>query len=49
MWVGAVCPTCHREIHHGKHGEGLNSELEEHLAMIEALPLIEGFEGSSAS
>jgi 5-methylcytosine-specific restriction enzyme A len=38
-WVGAVCPTCHREIHHGKHGAVLNSKLGKYLETIEASPL----------
>jgi 5-methylcytosine-specific restriction protein A len=34
-WVGAICPTCHRNIHYGKEGEILNAKLEEALALIE--------------
>lgn len=26
-YVGAVCPTCHREIHHGQNGDSKNSAL----------------------
>ncbi|QOZ29844.1 HNH endonuclease [Bradyrhizobium sp. CCBAU 51753] len=33
--VGAVCPTCHRLIHHGKDGAKLNDELERYLAGVE--------------
>lgn len=29
--VVAICPTCHRKIHHGKHGETLNERLRERL------------------
>lgn len=34
-WVGAVCANCHREIHHGLHGDRVNRKLEEHLGAIE--------------
>jgi len=34
-FVGAVCPTCHREIHHGIDGRRRNAELIEYLAEIE--------------
>jgi len=34
-WVGAVCPTCHREIHHGESGRKRNDELKKKLADIE--------------
>jgi 5-methylcytosine-specific restriction protein A len=33
-WVGAVCPNCHREAHHGVHRDHLNQDL---LAKIVAL------------
>jgi 5-methylcytosine-specific restriction protein A len=36
-FVGAICPTCHREIHHGLDGKRRNSELIEYLAEIEPL------------
>lgn len=36
QWVGAVCPSCHREIHHGENGEALNQKLEAYLKKIEA-------------
>lgn len=36
-FVGAICPTCHREIHHGLDGERRNAELTEYLAEIEPL------------
>jgi 5-methylcytosine-specific restriction protein A len=35
-WVAAVCPNCHREIHHGRHGSELNRQLISRLADIEA-------------
>ena len=34
-WVAATCPTCHREIHYGEHGEPLNRKLEETLSVLE--------------
>lgn len=34
-WVGAVCPTCHREIHHGQSGRTKNDQLQKKLALIE--------------
>ena len=33
--VGAICPTCHREIHYGAGGHLRNASLIEHLALIE--------------
>lgn len=33
--VGAVCPTCHRFIHHGAEGAKLNLELEKYVLEIE--------------
>jgi 5-methylcytosine-specific restriction protein A len=33
--VGAICPTCHREIHHGEHGPSLNESLKKHLSQLE--------------
>lgn len=36
-FVGAICPTCHREIHHGLDGKRRNAELTEYLAEIEPL------------
>jgi 5-methylcytosine-specific restriction enzyme A len=35
-WVAAVCPNCHREIHHGQNGEELNRRLIIRLAELEA-------------
>jgi 5-methylcytosine-specific restriction enzyme A len=34
-WVGAVCPACHREIHHGKNGAEKNRALQKALATLE--------------
>jgi len=36
-WVGAVCPNCHREIHHGADGEEKNRRLQQDLAVLEAM------------
>jgi hypothetical protein len=30
-WVGAICPNCHGEIHHGMNGEVLNQRSQEYL------------------
>lgn len=35
-WVGAVCPNCHREIHHGMKGELLNHKLEARIGALES-------------
>jgi 5-methylcytosine-specific restriction protein A len=35
LWVGAVCPACHREIHHGEHGRMRNDQLQKKLALVE--------------
>jgi len=34
-YVGAVCPSCHREIHSGVHGVSLNEQLKQRLNAIE--------------
>lgn len=34
-YVGAVCPTCHREIHSGIHGILMNERLKQRLEVIE--------------
>ncbi len=34
-WVAAICPNCHREIHHGENGEKLNESLGKRLAELE--------------
>lgn len=36
-WVGAICPNCHREIHHGAEGEEKNRRLEQELAILEEI------------
>ena len=38
-WVGAICPNCHREIHHGDAGSSKNDALKELLGSLEAAPL----------
>jgi 5-methylcytosine-specific restriction protein A len=35
-YVGAVCPSCHREIHSGVHGALLNEKLKQRLEVIES-------------
>lgn len=35
LWVGAVCPACHREIHHGELGRTKNDMLQERLKLLE--------------
>lgn len=30
-WVAAICPTCHREIHHGEHGKLKNDNLQKQI------------------
>ncbi|MFG0631406.1 HNH endonuclease [Pseudomonas sp. xss_2] len=37
MYVGAVCPACHREIHHGLNGEQRNEALKAYIKNIESL------------
>ena len=34
-FVAAICPNCHREIHHGVDGVGLNSDLADEILRIE--------------
>ena len=34
-YVGAVCPSCHREIHSGVHGALVNERLKQRLEAIE--------------
>lgn len=36
MYVGALCPNCHREIHYGVEGPQLNERLRAYVAEIEA-------------
>lgn len=35
IWVGAVCPNCHREIHSGQHGQKKNADLIKYIHSIE--------------
>ncbi|MBW8327604.1 MAG: HNH endonuclease [Thiobacillus sp.] len=35
QWVGAICPTCHRRIHHGEDGEEINRQLVIYIQSIE--------------
>ncbi|HEY6023237.1 MAG TPA: HNH endonuclease signature motif containing protein [Pseudolabrys sp.] len=35
MFMGAVCPNCHREIHHGEQGEIRNAELQKRICAKE--------------
>ena len=35
-WVAAVCPTCHRHIHHGAGGPEMNASLAEAVGRIKA-------------
>lgn len=35
LWVGAICPTCHREIHHGCEGSARNNSLALYVKSIE--------------
>ena len=37
-WVGAICPNCHRNIHHGHDGKVLNERLQQYLCSIETQP-----------
>lgn len=34
-WVAAVCPNCHRRVHHGQDGTEYNNELADYLGSIE--------------
>ena len=34
-WVAGICPNCHREIHFGKNGDQLNTQLSDKLFGIE--------------
>ena len=35
-WVGALCPNCHAQVHHGVNGEEFNSRLIDHLGELES-------------
>ena len=34
-YIGAICPACHREIHHGLHGNAKNEALKKYVAAVE--------------
>jgi 5-methylcytosine-specific restriction enzyme A len=34
-WVGAICPNCHQEMHHGAGRAKKNDDLEQYLASLE--------------
>jgi 5-methylcytosine-specific restriction protein A len=34
-WVAAICPNCHREIHHGLDGKDKNLHLQQYLILLE--------------
>ena len=34
-WVAAVCPNCHRAIHHGKDGAEINGALQKKILVLE--------------
>jgi 5-methylcytosine-specific restriction protein A len=34
-WVAAICPTCHRRIHHGQDGDQVNQRLADFMGTIE--------------
>lgn len=34
-YIGAICPACHREIHHGLNGKVKNEALKTYVASIE--------------
>jgi 5-methylcytosine-specific restriction protein A len=34
-WVAAVCPNCHREVHHGRNGKDLNATLQGYILSLE--------------
>jgi len=36
LWVGAICPACHREIHHGKKGVEKNNCLATYIRETES-------------
>jgi 5-methylcytosine-specific restriction protein A len=35
LWVGGVCPNCHREVHCGQNGPEVNRRLEAYIRSIE--------------
>jgi len=38
-YMGAICPNCHREIHHGSDGAAINARLQEHVTAKEKISL----------
>lgn len=34
-FMGAICPNCHRDIHHGKNGKARNHELQKFVTAVE--------------
>ncbi|WP_136475490.1 HNH endonuclease signature motif containing protein [Pseudomonas sp. DG56-2] len=36
MYIGAICPSCHREIHHGLDGESKNEALKAYVKAVES-------------
>lgn len=37
-WIAAVCPTCHRRVHHGSDGKEFNESIMAEIARIEKEP-----------
>lgn len=35
-WVAAICPNCHRRIHHGRDGSSFNQRLSERIQALES-------------
>ena len=35
QWIAAICPNCHREIHHGLDGKDKNQHLQQYLVLLE--------------
>lgn len=35
-YIGAICPSCHREIHYGANGEAKNNQLREYVELLES-------------
>lgn len=34
-WVAGICPNCHREIHHGAHGQEMNNKVQDYVQAVE--------------
>lgn len=49
VWVGAICPNCHRHIHSGIDGKELNNALQERLKEKEAVWLESCFASQDGS